>query len=79
MKALINKVEFETLRWGSLASGSLFTVPKINSSPVYIKSKGKHSVCLLTGDLADQFLNEDQVIDVTDKYVIVDTCITNNK
>tara|TARA_R110000787_G_C13255814_1_gene429912 strand:- start:383 stop:604 length:222 start_codon:yes stop_codon:yes gene_type:complete len=72
MKIAINKIEVETVEWSSLAAGSLFTDPDLDDSPLYIKTDEFDSIDLLTGSVESQFLPDYEVVDATDKYVIVD-------
>ena len=72
MKIAINKIEVETVEWSSLAAGSLFTDPDLDDSPLYIKTDEGDSIDLLTGSVESQFLPDYEVVDATDKYVIVD-------
>ena len=72
MKIAINKIEVKTVEWSSLAAGSLFTDPDLDDSPLYIKTDEGDSIDLLTGSVESQFLPDYEVVDATDKYVIVD-------
>ena len=72
MKITINCVEIESIPFLHLESGSLFTNPEIDNSPLYMKTDEGESINLLTGEHEDLFNPEFCVIDATDKYVIVD-------
>ena len=71
MKILINKIEVETTEWIMLDAGRLFKDPDVIDSPLYLKTNEGDSICLLTGEVAIQFLNNLEVIDVTDNYAII--------
>ena len=72
MKISINKEVAETIAFKMLNEGSLFQDPDLDDSPLYIKTDEGDSIDLLTGHTEDQFLPDYEVIDATDKYVIVD-------
>ena len=71
MKISIIKIEVETVEWGSLDMGSLFTDPELDDSPLYIKTNEGNSVNLLTGQVEDKLRPNHKVIDDTDNFVIV--------
>lgn len=71
MNISINKEEVKTVNWKDIKHGGLFQDSELDDSPLYIKTTNNRSICLQTGDVEDLFYSEYQVIDVTDKYVIV--------
>ena len=71
MNISINKEEVKTVNWKDIKHGGLFQDSKLDDSPLYMKTTDNCSICLQTGDVGDLFYSEHQVIDVTDKYVIV--------
>ena len=73
MKIAINEEQLETTPFREILPGSLFTDPSGVDSPLYIKTNEGDSVCLSTGDIEDLFNPDYEVINKTDKYVIVNT------
>ena len=71
MNISINKEEVKTVNWKDIKHGGLFQDSELGGSPLYIKTTDDRSICLRTGDAEDLFYSEHQVIDVTDKYLIV--------
>ena len=71
MKISIIKEEVKTVNWKDIKHGGLFQDSELGGSPLYIKTTDDRSICLRTGDAEDLFYSEHQVIDVTDKYLIV--------
>ena len=71
MHISINKEEVKTVNWKDIKHGGLFQDSEFVGSPLYIKTTDDRSICLRTGDAEDLFYSEHQVIDVTDKYLIV--------
>ena len=71
MEISINKYQMETIKWYRLVAGNLFKDPSRVDSPLYMKTDEGNNIELLTGRLSEDF-SIDDVIDVTDKYVIVD-------
>ena len=71
MNISIIKKEVETVRFTDIKHGGLFRDPQLDDSPLYLKTIESDSICLLTGDVEDVFSPDYEVIDVTDKYVIV--------
>jgi hypothetical protein len=71
MNILINKIEVKKVDWSDLNAGSLFKDPCVIDSPLYLKTNEGDSICLLTGEVEDQFLPDHQVIDITNDYAII--------
>jgi hypothetical protein len=72
MKISINSKDADVKMFSLLESGSLFTDPQVDDSPLYIKTDEGESIDLLTGITEDKFASSYKVVDATDKYVIVD-------
>ena len=72
MEISINKYQVETVEWQRLEAGELFKDPNQEDSYLYMKTDEGESVNLLTGCITNEFSLDDDVIDVTDKYKIVD-------
>ena len=71
MKVAIVKDEVETKPFGSIGPGDLFTDPEDSDSPLYIKTDEGEAIMLLTGFTQEGFEPNYGVVDVTEKYVIV--------
>ena len=72
MEISINKYQVETIKWHRLEAGALFKDPNRVDSPLYMKTDELNNIELLTGRLSEDYIAGADVIDVTDKYVIVD-------
>ena len=73
MKIAITKEEVETMSFSCIDFGGLFTDPDKDDSPLYMKTNEGDSIDLFNGEVEDLFHPDYQVVDATDKYVIVNT------
>ena len=72
MEISINKYQVETVQWRNLNAGDLFKSTDNQSNYLYMKTDELNNIELLTGRLSEDYIAGADVIDVTDKYVIVD-------